>query len=428
MKILLVVHQYLPRFRGGVEVYTHSLAKALSQQHHEVMVYCREPELEGSPTPFTQESGDSVLVRRVSGWRGKTPPSPWRLFENSYHNPLIENDYARVLNQLQPDLVHIQHLKDLSARIPEFTAQRSIPLVMTLHDYWALCPNAQCVRPGGEICERTHWRYECGWCAVERLHMPRLRPIAPLMAPLFLRRQQYIRARMQYVQCFSAPSEFLRERYISAGYPAERIWPMELGLDLDRLAVARSTPRDAFRAHYAFIGSIAWQKGVHVLVEAFRHLGDTGAQLRIWGSTEAFPEYARACQQKTERCPWITWGGALDPAQVGEALAWADYLIVPSLWWENSPVTIQEAYAAGIPVIASRLGALCEKVQDEHSGLLFTPGSAQDLAGTVRRTLSEPDLWTNLRAGLPAAVSMSEHVQRLQRMYAMVGTSQKGQP
>ncbi len=429
MRILQVIHQYLPRHRAGSELYTHSLAKELARRH-EVLVYCHEAALDGGNMPFVMDSYDGVPVRRVAGWLGKTPPPPWTLFEHNYHNALIEADYTSFIETFRPDIVHVQHLKDLSVGLLGATARRGIPLVMTLHDYWAICPNAQFVRPGARICQSTHAQIECGFCAAERLRSPALRWAAPLMAPLFWARRRAIRAQMRYVQRFIAPSEFLRQRYIAAGFAPHRLLQLENGLDLGRIAAATVAARPAFRGHYAFIGSLAWQKGAHVAVEAFRALGDVGAQLRLWGNPQAFPDYVRDLQARAAGCSWIRFEGEADDAQVAQALAWADYLLVPSLWWENSPVTIQEAYAAGVPVIASRLGALPEKVHDGRSGLLFRPGDAQDLVRIIRRTLGEPTLWQALRAGLPEPIGMPAHAACIERLYeetrAALGSSAVG--
>jgi glycosyltransferase involved in cell wall biosynthesis len=119
-------------------------------------------------------------------------------------------------------------------------------------------------------------------------------------------------------------------------------------------------------------------------------------------------------------CPNISLEGEADDRGLDAALAWADYLVVPSLWWENSPVTIQEAFAAGVPVIASRLGALEEKVRDGVSGLLFEPGSVADLVRVLRRTSDEPELLPRLRAGIPPIVTIADHAAQLEALYAQV--------
>jgi len=419
VKILFVVHQYLPDHRAGTEVYTHSLAKEMSKRH-EVAIYCHEAKLDGGSEPALMESYEGITVRRVAAWLGDNRPSSLRLFRDSYRNPIIEADYARYLAKFNPDIVHVQHLKDMSAGILGCTADADIPIVMTLHDYWTLCANAQCVRPNGHLCERTLLRLQCGLCAAERLGQPLLKAVAPAMMPLFWARDRYLREQLAYVDRFIAPSAFLRYQYTKRGYSTSRVLRVENGLDLSRLSAAAAQPRGPYRGHYAYIGSLAWQKGIHVLVEAFRRLGDVGATLKIWGNQAIFPAYVEQLRQRAAGFPWIQLEGEIHHDRVGEVLAWADYLLVPSLWWENSPVTIREAYATGVPVIASRLGSLAAKVFDNQSGLLFEPGSASSLQQVLTRTHRSPALLESLRANLPPVISIEQHAQIIEGIYRSV--------
>jgi glycosyltransferase involved in cell wall biosynthesis len=98
-------------------------------------------------------------------------------------------------------------------------------------------------------------------------------------------------------------------------------------------------------------------------------------------------------------------------------------VVVPSLWFENSPVVIQEARAAGVPVVASRHGALVEKVRDGVDGLLFTPGDAGALRQALLRVAEEPGLLVRLRLGVPPAMDLGEHVEKLEQIYEQVGHS-----
>lgn len=427
MRILYLVHQYLPRHRAGTEVYTHSLAKALAARH-EVLVYCREPAMDGGAAPAVDDVLEGVPVRRVAAHTaGRAPATPWGRFRDAYRNPRIAADLAATLERFRPDILHIQHLKDLTVDAPAMARAAGIPVVYTLHDYWGVCPNAQYVRPGGGICHGPHLWLECGRCAAYGLGMPWLTPAAPAMIPLFAERQRRIDRGIGAVDLFVAPSRFLRDRYAAGGFPAERIRLLENGLDVTRLGEPPPRRPGAPR-RYAFIGSLAWQKGVHVAVEAFRTLGDTGAELRVWGGEHVFPDYAARLRRLAEGCPWIRLEGELHPNRVGEALAWADYLIVPSVWWENSPVTIREAYHCGVPVIASRLGALEEKVPEGVGGLLFRPGDPADLARVIRRTLEDADLLATLRANLPRVETIDEHGERVEALYAELLEGRRARP
>ncbi len=414
MRILYVVHQYLPRHQAGVEIYAHSLASEISR-HHEVAIYCREPAMSPAEDTHRDEIMDGVWVRRIAGEGAQTPTGQ---FLSDFCNRRVAEAYGLALDAYQPDLVHVQHLKGLSATMLGETARRGIPVVMTLHDYWALCPNAQFVRPSQRICPGWRAGVACGICAMHHLGRPQLSALSPLMSPLFWLRQGVIRRQMRHVEGFICPSQFLRDQYVRAGYPAKRFQILENGLDLSPLADARSE-RTTPVGHYAYIGSLAWQKGVHTLVEAFRTM-PAAAELRIWGETRTFPDYVDRLREQIEGHGNIHLEGRLAREGIGAALAWADYLIVPSLWWENSPTVILEANAAGVPVIASRLGAMQEKVTDGISGLLFEAGDVQDLIRTLRRTLEEPDLWQSLRAGLPQVIGMPEHALQIESIYNTV--------
>ncbi|MCD6518445.1 MAG: glycosyltransferase family 4 protein [Anaerolineae bacterium] len=415
MKVLLVVHQYLPFHRAGTEIYTHSLAKELERRGHQVLVYCHEARLDGQGISFLVELYDGVRVRRVAAF-AKREFLPWRRFQRTFLNPRIEADYAQVLEAWNPDVVHVQHLKDLSVGILEKTAARGVPLVMTLHDYWALCPNAQAIRPDGTICRWPHPQLSCVCCAAWRVGLPVLRFAAPLVMPLFWQRARCVREQLERVDRFISPSQFLLRRYVEAGFSPPKFFMLENGFDYKRLG-SLVLRRKGWRGHYAYIGSLAWQKGVHILIRAFTRLEARNIRLRIRGNLETFPEYVRSLREQAGGDERISFEGELAENRIGEALAWADYLVVPSLWWENSPVTIQEAYAAGVPVIASQVGALQEKVFPGITGLLFHPGDVEDLVKVLRQTVGNQELFAALQAQLPRPPSIEEHVDQLELIY-----------
>jgi glycosyltransferase involved in cell wall biosynthesis len=112
--------------------------------------------------------------------------------------------------------------------------------------------------------------------------------------------------------------------------------------------------------------------------------------------------------------------GPIPNDQIGCVLANTDIIVVPSLWYENSPVVIQEARAMGIPIIASAHGALCEKVRDGVDGLLVPPGDVAAWRTAIQRLLDEPDLLPRLRAGVRPPMTMEEHVGRLEEIYSKV--------
>jgi len=327
-----------------------------------------------------------------------------------------------MMEALNPDIVHIQHLQNVSARIIRLAAGR--PRLLTLHDYWYFCANGQLIRPDRHPCPGPRNGWNCVACAADKAGRPGLRYLRPLVALPFGLRNLYLKNLAKEIDQFLSPSEFLRQQYMGHGYPGEKIRVLVNGLDAKRIekapredpcVVKRSDLPQSVNLHLGFIGSIAWQKGVRVLVEAFEQLPPNVA-VTIYGDMNVFPDYAEQMSQMAPH-PRLRFAGAVPYDQVGMALRQLDALVVPSVWYENAPLVIQEAYGVGIPVIASRLGALTEKVQDGVTGLLFEAGNSADLARVIMSLVDDPTQLQRLAANIVPGPSMDDHVGQLLDIY-----------
>jgi glycosyltransferase involved in cell wall biosynthesis len=245
-----------------------------------------------------------------------------------------------------------------------------------------------------------------------------VRWLRPALAPLFLYRDRVVRRAALRAHQFLSPSQFLADQYVVAGFDPEAFTVLENGIDVARILSFPWRPSDG-PLRVTFLGSLAWQKGVHVLAEAFRDLPPGAARLRIWGNPTVFPAYSARVRELLND-PDEQLMGPIPNEQVGRVLADSDVMVVPSLWYENSPVVIQEARAAGVPVIASGHGALQEKVRHGVDGLHFPPGDAGALARTLSRLLEDRDLLPTLRQGIPAPMDISDHVDQLETIYDQV--------
>ena len=416
MKVVLVVHKFLPRHVGGTEVYTYELAKELSKRH-EVYIFCREEGFSEKEFVEQDERHNGLKIRRVYynllGWKA----NPFHLFISTFKNSLIERSFGRLLDEICPDVVHIQHVMDMSAGLITVARQRGIPVVVTLHDYWFMCSNSQLVRPNQQICDGPAWGFRCVDCAGARMGQPLIKLLSPLVACLFLYRALYLKRVMRNVDLFIAPSRFLRDKYIAYGFPKDKLVYLENGINVSRITryVKERNPSPG-KLRFAYIGAIAWQKGLHVLVEAFNMISPDAAELRIYGDPQVFPEYTKQIKDALVN-PSVYFMGKIENERVGEVLAETDVLVVPSIWYENSHVVIQEAFAAKVPVIASNLGALAEKVRDEVNGLLFQPGNPKDLWENIERLIKSPNLVNRLKGGIQPTKSIEENAQELEMLY-----------
>jgi glycosyltransferase involved in cell wall biosynthesis len=299
-----------------------------------------------------------------------------------------------------------------------------VPTILTLHDYWFLCPRHTLLRGDRSLCERIpEDPAECAWCymyATSRKHQ-RLdalsgglyRKAARALMPganrdMITERRKAAREALSYPRFVIAPSEFLASRFADS-VDGGRLRQLRLGLDLAPFAaLADAHPREGATdpLRVGFIGQVAEHKGVHVLVEAFQHVRPGNGQsraleLHIHGGPLDTP-YAEGLRRKTAGDSRVHWRGRFDNTKVNEVLADLDVAVVPSVWYENLPLAILESLAAGVPVIASRAGGMIEMVRDGESGLQFTLADPADLARQLQRLADEPALLPRLRSGARA--------------------------
>ena len=421
MRILFTVHKLPPESLGGTEIYTRSLARMVAALGHEVAIFAPSTAVD-RPTTFADQDG--VTLHRVPA--AAPSENVAAQFWHTFRNQRFERAFRATLTEFRPDVVHFQHVQGVSARM--IALAHGVPRLATLHDYWYFCANSQLVRPDRSPCSGpSAGCRNCVDCATARADLAPLRMLRPVVALPLDYRNRVLRALTAQIDRFFAPSAFLRDRYVEQGFPAERMRVIENGMDLARLTAARDIQSETAlfpRPHFGFLGTLAWQKGAHVLVDAFNRLPPEIGSLFVYGSDSAFPEYAAALHTAIEH-PNVRISPPVAYDDVGSVLRSFDALVVPSLWYENSPLVIQEAYAVGVPVIASRLGALIEKVEEKRTGRLFTAGNSAELAEVLLTLCHHPELLAAYHLQLPRPPSMEEHARELLAEYAQLFTARK---
>lgn len=412
MRILQVVHQFPPSNIGGTEIYTQSLARELAAQGHEVIVFHREEHT--AKQPFWEEHKfDGVRIHRAC--YNISTASPLKAFFLSFRNRFIEKGFARLLAETQPDIVHFQHLKDLSLSLIEAAVQQGMPMVMTLHDYWLLCGNAQLVRPDGSICPGPFLWLNCAHCAAATVKRPQLRLAAPFVATLFAYRSLRVNRAMRRMPLFVSPTLFTKRLFVRHGVPPPKIRHIAPGIEMEAIETTHVDRRDGI-VQFVYVGGLSWQKGVHVLIEAFNGIDPAQASLTIYGDQSAFPDYSARLHEMATN-PAIQFLGSLPHDQLGRVLPNADAIVVPSVWYETYCLVIQEAFAAKVPVIASNLGALPESVTDALDGLLVPPHDVSALRDTMLKVINNRSLLADLRKNIPPVKSQREHADEILALY-----------
>jgi glycosyltransferase involved in cell wall biosynthesis len=412
MRILHLLHQYFPDHAGGTEQYTRMLALSQQQMGHQVTIFCRQS---GDGQHLDRETSEGISIyRAVSG-----SFTPVGRFRSTLGDGFLADALARALLETQPDLVHIHHLMGLPTGAL-WAADPATPLVGTLHDYWWVCANAQLITNyDDQVCAGPRWWLNCAQCGLARAGAEVLWPLSPFLAPLFAWRAAILRRLIPYVSAWIAPTAFVANWHITHGFPSERLHVIGHGIELPALDLEPIDRRNGGAAsHFAYIGGLSPQKGVHVLIEAFNGISPS-ARLTIAGDETAFPDYCAVLRARATH-PGIRFVGHLAREGVWQILMDADALVVPSLWYETASLVVQEAFAVGTPVIAADHGALAERVRHGVDGLLVPPGNVPALRAALRRMTEEPALMEQLRAGIQPVTAVAEHAQRVADVYQQV--------
>ena len=411
MKILHVVHQYLPEHVGGTELYTYWAACGLVKQGHQIAIFHRRfaPGM-GLDHTHTPDAG-----KIWSAWCGDMSAN--KRFLATFKQNYLSDAFRRVLDDAQPDIVHIQHLLGLPLELINLLQPQNIPYLITLHDFWWVCANAQLLTNySRKLCDGPQAYINCARCGLARAGRPNLWPAIPLLAAPLAWRNYRLRQVLNVADKIIAPSQFVRNWYVKHGIPSEKIVVIPHGLDSPDLPPNRARQLDR-PLRFAYIGGLSWQKGVHVLLDAFNSLGQP-AELWIAGDESAEPDYAT--QLRRLASPGVRFLGKLEREEVWQTLYQVDVVVVPSLWYEAFSFIISEAFAAGVPVIASQLGPLAERVHHETDGLLVPPNDAQALQAALLRFIQEPDLLSNLQTGIQPTWTMAEHIAELEALYKTI--------
>jgi glycosyltransferase involved in cell wall biosynthesis len=444
MRIVLVAHGFPPLERTGVENHVAELAAAFARAGHDVHVFAprrheRLPEL-----ALRVEARDGYRVH----WLARNEPP--RSAADHLEVVGVERAFAAFLERERPDVVHVHHVAKLGLGVLAAAHRAGLPVVFTAHDHFAYCHRIVHSRPDLARCEsvgdpaacarcdlaaseldRTHafGDYQAGVLPAELDPKTRERLERALSDDLTSRRASAVlEARRQLdarrlaafreVDLVLAPSAFLAERLVAAGLARERVAVEPLGVDVAALAGVER-PRTAGALRLGYVGATSKHKGLHVLLAALDGLGPR-VKLEIFGESgdRLWQTRLRALAEKVG----AAWRGGFDASERGRVFSSFDVLCVPSIWEENAPLVVREAFAAGRPVLASRLGGLAESVRDGVDGVLVEPGSPEAwravLAGWIRERAPLAALTANVARPRELADEARATLERYERLLA----------
>jgi glycosyltransferase involved in cell wall biosynthesis len=427
-RVLYVIHNHSNVRPGGSEAYALELYETMRLSNEIEPLFLART---GPPMSRSAQNHPGTVFSTVNG-----DPNQYVIYTHAenfdwfYGAPrgkdIVTEQYHRFLDTFKPDVVHFQHTLYLGYDMILQT-RRTLPeaaIVYTLHEYIPICH-----RDGQML--RTQTDEPCQESSPRRCHecFPEISPQS------FFMRKKFIQSHLSLVDVFIAPSQFLLERYVDWGIPRAKIQYEDYGRQPVRHV--SDEERRQFRNRIGYFGQLNPFKGADVLLRALKiiadgsspyDVNDSGPSIRnvhswIHGANldlqavnfqKDFSALVEAVRDH------VTIVGPYYRDQLPGLMRHIDWVVVPSIWWENSPLVIQEAFQYGRPVICSDIGGMAEKVAHGVNGLHFRAGDSTDLARTIRTAISTPGLWEQLCVGIPDVYSISDHVSKLTELYKLL--------
>jgi glycosyltransferase involved in cell wall biosynthesis len=436
MRILQVVHSFVPYTIAGTEIYSYKLSKELLKRN-KVFVFFR--------VNYSKKQEYSLINNNFEGLETCAINHTFRFcssFKDTYRDNIIDKKFGEFLDRIKPDIVHIHHLLFLSHGIIAEIKKRRIPVLYTLHDYWLICYRGQLLKKDFSFCN-NNLISECADCLEYllsiRKHSLYLYTVFRKKLPLFLLEpikkfylniakpkssnglrefKESIEEISSKIDLFIAPSNFIKNKFISHGFLKSKILYSSNGIDYRDSVYLNKSKSKVLR--FGYIGILLPMKGLNVLISAFKEIKYKNIELSIYGRLlpyagfESYPNLFRKIISSDSR---IKYKGGYDNKDIGEILTNIDMLVVPSVWPENAPLVIQEAFLFKTPVIASRIGGIPEVVTDTLNGLLFNPGDVNDLKGKIQYVIDNPDIIDKFKANIPKVKSIEDNASEVENIY-----------
>ena len=390
--IAIVAHTHPSLTKGGAELAAYALYEGLRAAGTEAIFIAACPEENRNRVTFATDHEYVVL------WDRRRTDEFYQLGAPQTARALLD-----ILARHHVRLVNFQHFTRLGVNVLNAVAAAKIPFVLTLHEFIAVCANQgqMVTRPDRRLCAAAG-ATQCVACFPEHTETQ------------FTLRKELVLAALSKAAAFVSPSRFLADRMIAWGLPGEKFAIIENGLRAFPAHPAPPRPHSSGEPYvFGFFGQITPYKGVDTILAAL----DLIAQRRelagrivirihgaLAGQTE---EFARRFATAMATYRFAIHTGAYRNEDIFALMAECDYVLVPSTWWENAPVVIQEAFAAGRPVICTGIGGMAEKVRHRLTGLHVRPGDPDHLVQTLTEA-ADPDLLRALSAGLTQPPSRDE--------------------
>jgi glycosyltransferase involved in cell wall biosynthesis len=424
---------YFPDATGGTEVHVRELAREQVARGDRVLILAPADQArsylhEGMPVERFTVSNQIDDLRDLYG-SGRTNV----------------DEFMAALERFRPDVLHVHGIgRAIAPEALRRARQMQIRVVLTYHTPTATCVRGTLLLHGAHPCDGLLDARRCTACTLTGHGVPAVLAQVAARAPALvgnalrktrmrgrlitgLRTRELVTLRhaqtrelLAAADHIIAPAEWVERLLRGLGVPASKMTLVRQGIA--HAASPPATPTRAESIRLVYLGRVEPAKGIHLLVRALRALPDAGIELHIYGVTQgdAHVQYRRDLRDEIGRDPRVVLHDAIVPDAVVPTIAQYDVLVAPSQQLETGPLVVLEGFAAGLPVVGSRLGGIAELVRDGDDGLLVELASVAKWAVALGRLLHEPDLLPRLRSGVRPPRSMSAVAEDVALVYRRI--------
>jgi len=390
MDIIYAIHQFYPDSFSGTERFLLQLASSIrrSGHHPRVLTYSLG---DIQPTRIVGE----LLAKEydyhgiaVTAVRHKKVPID---VNTSLQDPSILSFAREYLGRNKCDLLHIAHPMRL-ASFAAAAAELSIPYVLTLTDFWMICPKVNLRTSFDSLCGGPEGGASCA-------------RLCPELEPDFVKsRLECSRELLAGAHYLVAPSRFLATIF-NRELPDLNVSIIPHGLRLGAFNSNHRTYDHTSRLIFAYCGGLAPHKGVHLLLRGFRSLASANLELRVYGAaSEPQRDYERQLRDIAGKDERIRFLGRYDDSEINEIFQSIDVVVIPSLCYESYSFTLHEALASNVPIIASDVGSLNETIADAGAGFTFRMGDQEDLESKLASIVANPAILNEIKRTMETVV------------------------
>ena len=405
MKILLVNYRYF--ISGGPEKYMFNVKRLLEENGHEVVPFSVHSD-RNVPTEYDRYFVEPIGSRAAVYFDEvrKTPKSIMQMIGRSVYSLEVKRAIKREIADVKPDLIYIIHfVNKLSPSVITGAKEMGVPVVLRLSDFFMMCPRF----------DFLYDRKICEDCLKSRGYMSCIKKrcvkgsLAASVIRAFSMKVHEMMKVYDKVDAFITPSLFLKNKLIEAGYPAEKIYHIPTFTDIGDSAgtvknlnpasseiesvrkISTTTEENGSSSGYAlYFGRITEEKGVATAVEAYAQMPDKRLMITGDDTTDEAARLKKLIEDKG--LTNIKFTGFKSGKELDDIIEGAEFVIIPSIWYDNLPNTALESFRHSKPIIASNTGSLPELVTEGYNGLLFEPGNAEDLAKKAGKLYKDCDL------------------------------------